>query len=208
MTRDDLLTLVATSFSQCPQSVAGGTLFCSTPHQGDTAYLGRIYDPLSHDRAVAWLSKADQPGNPYRSFLTTVANGLNVANLTLYGVVEEIDRSAGHGIGQPISLDYGNLVERPGDLSSDDLVIGGMVGWSSRGVYVLDRDSRVRLAHPENGADVAAYWSDLEAMLEAEFARLAQHFNSEGRELSSHTALMHPNGRRWETEIEPGSKPH
>ena len=208
MTRDDLLDLIAAKFSHRPQPVPGGFLFCHTPHVAEFAYLGRVYDPASPRRARAWATRAHDHGNPYLGFLTEVANGVRIANLSLYGVIEQIDRSAGPGIGQPISLDYGNVVERPPNLDDSDMVIGGIVGWSSKGDYVMARDGQVRLVHPQNGRDVADEWPSLDAMLHAELARIAELHDGDGRELGTSTDLMHPDGRRWETEIEPGSTRH
>lgn len=120
---------------------------------------------------------------------------------------EHIDRS-GAGAGQAVSLDYGNVVERPASVAQTDMVIGGIVGWSSRGSYVMDREGSVRLSHHQNGADVAASWPDLDSMLRSEFTRVARLFDPEGRELGTSTDLMHPNARRWETETEPRSTRH
>jgi hypothetical protein len=207
MTRDELLALVVASFSHRPETVPGGCLFCRTPHAGEFAYLGRVYDPVSTERAEAGFAEARNPGHPYFEFVTRVANGLRIANLSLNGVIEQIDRS-GTGIGQPIAIWYGNSVERPANLEDTDMVIGDIVGWSSRGSYIMARDGTVRLAHPSDGADVADQWPGLYAMLRAELARLAELHDSEGRRLCTSTGLMHPNGRRWETEVEPGSTCH
>ena len=208
MTTDDLLALIAASLLHQPQSVAGGYLFCHTPHVGQYAYLGRVYDPVATEQARAWFAEADNPANPYLSFVTGVANGLHIANISLYGVIGQIDRSVGPGVGQPISLDYGNLFERPANLGDTDLVIGAIVGWSSSGAYVMDHDGAVRLVHSLNGDDVADEWPDLEAMLRAELTRLAKLHDPGGHQLSTYTDMMHPNGRHWETEVEPGSLRH
>src|SRR6187549_1174059 len=122
MTSDDLLALLATSLSVRPQRVRGGFLFRHTPHVGEFAYLSRLYDPVSDAFARAWLAETDHPGNPYRAFVTEIANGLRFANISLHGVIGRIDRSVGHGIGQPISLDFGNLIERPVNLDETDMV--------------------------------------------------------------------------------------
>lgn len=208
MIKGDLLALIAASLSHRPEAVAGGFLFCHTPHVGKFAYLGRVYDPVSLELARAWSANANNPENPYLSFLTQVANGLRIANISLHGLIEQIDRSVGPGAGQPISLDYGNLVGRPANLDDTDMVIGGMVGWSSKGAYVMDHKGAVRLVNDSNGGDVADEWPSLEAMLRAELSRLAELHDPEGRTLSTSTDLMHPNGRRWETEIEPGRLRH
>jgi hypothetical protein len=208
MTKDDLLTLMATNLSHPVEPATGGYLFCHSPHEGEFAYLGRVYDPVSTKRAQVWFADLHQPGHPYFSFLTEVANGLRVASISLYGVIGELDRSIGPGVGQPISLDYGNRFERPGNLDDSDVVVGGIVGWSSRGDFVMDEFGRVRLVHTLNGDDVADEWLSLEAMLRAELPRLARNYDAEGRLISTHTDLMHPSGRRWETEIEPGTARH
>lgn len=206
MTRDELLALIADAFCQEPQLAAGGVLFCHTPHVAELAYLARVYDPAPLGQVRAWATALDRK-SPYLSFLPEVANGLRVANLSLFGVIEQIDRS-GQGAGQPISLDYGNVVERPANLDDTDMVIGGIVGWSSSGSYVMDREGAVRLTHHQDGADVAARWSDLHNMLRSELTRIARLHDREGRELGTSTDLMHPNGRRWKTEVEPGSTRH
>ncbi|HTU10095.1 MAG TPA: hypothetical protein VMG08_04270 [Allosphingosinicella sp.] len=207
MTRDELIALVATSLSHRPEPVPGGCLFCHIPHVAEFAYLGRIYDPVSTERASAAFAEARNPGNPYFRFATQVANGLRIANISLYGVVEGIDRSV-MGIGQPISLRYGNVIERPAGLRETDMVVGGIVGWSSTGAFVMADDATVRLVHARDGADVADAWPSLEAMLRAELIRLAAVHDGDGRELCAATDLMHPSGRRWETEIEPGRLRH
>jgi hypothetical protein len=205
MTPDDLLNLVATSFLHQPQAAAGGFLFCHTPHVGAFAYLGRVYGPISSECASAWAAKARGLTSPYLSFVTKVANGLRIANISLYGVIEQVDRTVGQGVGQPISLDYGNVVERPANLNDTDLVIGGIVGWSSRGCYIMDREGAIRLTHHTDGADVIDSWDSIDTMLRSELNRIAAWHDQDGRAIGTHTDLMHPNGRHWETETEPGT---
>jgi hypothetical protein len=208
MTRDDLLALLAANLSHPPEPAQGGYLFCHTPHEAEFAYLCRVYDPVSGTRARAWFNKAHHSGHPYLCFVTGVANGLRLASISLYGVIEQIDRSVGPGVGQPIGLDHGNLFERPAHLDDTDMVIGGIVGWSSKGAFVMDRKGAVRLVHALKGGDVADQWPSLEAMLRAELPRLAGQHDAEGRLLATYTDLMHPNGRCWETKLEPGSARH
>jgi hypothetical protein len=206
MTRDELLALVADTLSQEPLLAPGGILFGHTPHVAEFAYLARVYDAAPPDQVRAWATAHDWD-NPYLAFLTEVANGLSFANVNLFGVIEQIDRS-GRGAGQAISLDYGNVVERPVGLDETDMVIGGIVGWSSKGSYVMGREGAVRLTHHKDGADVAAEWPDLHSMLRSELTRVARLHDQEGRELGTSTELMHPKGRRWETEVEPGTTRH
>jgi hypothetical protein len=208
VTKDDLLALLASSLSHSPERTEGGYLFCHTPHVGEFAYLGRVYDPAGAELVRTWFDGAARAAHPYRRFVTEVANGLRVANINLNGVIGIIDRSVGPNVGQPISLDYGNAFGRPARPDDSDMVIGGMVGWSAEGEFIMDRKGAVRLVHPLNGDDVADQWPSLEAMLGAQLGRLGELFDAEGRVLTTHTDLMHPNGRRWETSVEPGSARH
>ncbi len=208
MTKDDLLTLISSSFSQRADRADGGYLFCHTPDLGEFAYVGRVYDPVSVEFARPWFATTRSPENPYFAVVTEVANGLRIANISLYGVIDMIDRTGGGALGQPIMLDYGNLVERPPHLDDSDMVIGSIVGWSSTGDFVMRHDGSVRLVHPRDGSDVADEWPSLEAMLRAELGRIAALHDADGHELCTSTELMHPNGRRWETKIEPVSTLH
>jgi hypothetical protein len=174
---------------------------------GELAYLGRVYEPACAEAAFAW-AKAGFRNHPYIAFITDIANGFQIANVSLHGLIEGIDRAVDSGLGQPISLDYGNTVERPSGLASSDMVIGAIVGWSARGAYVMGDDGRVRLVHCFDGSVVAAEWPALGDMLRCELTRVAALHDPDGRELTTATDLMHPNGRRWETEIEPGSVRH
>lgn len=146
-----------------------------------------------------------RPVGRYGNFLLGVGNGARLFNLSLFGFVEQLSREV-NGLGQPISLRYGNEVERPSGLADDELVIGGQVGWSSRGSFVLHASGAVSLVHPEDAADVAARWPTLDAMLSAELDRLSALHDRSGRAIVGSTVLMHPEGRRWETSAEPEPK--
>lgn len=208
MTRDELLALIGAIFSEEPRAVQGGFVLRHMPHVGEFAFLGRIYDPVGPALAGLWSTKANAVDHPYMSIMSEVANGLRMANLSLFGIVERVDRSVGPRAGQPISVDYGNVVEKPKGLDAKDLVIGGAVGWSSKGYYVMSRNGAVRLTHHANAGDIADEWPSLEPMLRAELARIAGLHDRQGRELATATNLMHPNGRRWESKVEPGSSYH
>ena len=170
--------------------------------------MARLYDPLDAVGLNGWLSEVNRPCNDYTRFLETGANGLRFVALNLYGIIRSMDRSVGPDAGQPISIDYGNLVERPAGMTEDQMVIGGTVGWSSRGAYIIDGRERVRLTHHADAHDVAAEWNCLEVMLKAETARISSLLSRTGEPLSTYTALMHPDGRRWETEVEPLTTVH
>lgn len=208
MTRISLLSLISSRLGYTGFPASGGTLFCHQPLRGQYSYLGRVYEPASADGVQRWADSAGHPGSPYLSFLEQAANGLSFANIALFGIVAIIDRTVGAHAGQPISLDYGNLAERPAQMERADLVIGSVVGWSSEGRYIMKSDGTVRLTHAFDADDVADEWASLTAMLEAEISRVAEAHDANGRCLSSATGLMHPAGRRWETSTEPGAALH
>ena len=208
MTSSDIVALIASVTGHPPLETSGGYLLCATPHAGEFSYLGRIYHPVSLKLTTEWAERQQIGKHPYLTFLTEAANGLRFANISLYGVIEYIDRSVGLHVGQPISLDYGNVFDRPAGLGPDHIVIGSAVGWSSKGDYVMDQTGAVSLVNCLDACDIAAGWPNLSAMLIAEIGRVSELHDVDGQELVSATELMHPAGRRWEIEEEPLSSLH
>jgi len=134
--------------------------------------------------------------------LLGVGNGARLFQLSLYGLIGQLNRSPTDPLGQPISVRYGNVTERPEGLDDDAFAIGGMTGWSSRGCLIMTASGEVLLVHPVDGRDVAAGWASLDLMLEKEIARCAPLYDRAGRLLAPHVEVMHPGGRRWETSAE------
>lgn len=208
MTSSDIVALIASVTGHPPLETSGGYLMCATPHVGEFSYLGRVYDPVCVTLANEWAKRQQIGKHPYLAFLTAAANGLRFANISLYGVIDHIDRSVSLNIGQPISLDYGNVADRQAGLSPDIIVIGSVVGWSSKGDYIMDQTGAVSLVNSLDACDIAADWPNLRAMLISEIGRVSELHDVNGRELSTATELMHPAGRRWETKDEPVSSLH
>jgi hypothetical protein len=204
MTREELVALLSGGLDATPAFVGAGVLICHTPHVAPLAYLHRIY-PRLHAEDLVDLEAQLGTNIPesFANFLTRVGNGARFFNISIDGLVGQLRRDPADKLGQPISLDYGNIYERPPGLAEDTLAIGGMVGWSSRGCLVMQPGGEVLLVHPSDGRDVVARWDSLDAMLRDEIARQYEFHDRSGRRLVSHTEAMHPAGRRWETEIEP-----
>ncbi len=203
MTRIQLLALLSNGLT-APTYVGGGVILCHTPSVAPLAYLHRIYPVLLPEQIAQLEVEIGQaPPRDYRAFLTSVGNGASLYNLSLYGFVHGLVRDAADPLGQPISLRYGNIIERPHGLHEDAIAIGGMVGWSSRGLLVMEPGGEVLLVHPHDGSDVAVRWPDLDGMLQDEMARLSSLHDPQGRLTSTFTAMMHPAGRKWETSAEP-----
>lgn len=208
MTSSDIVALMASATGHQPVEAFGGYLLCATPHVGEFAHLGRVYEPVCSQHVSEWADAHQFGMHPYFAFLTEAANGLRFANISLNGVIKHIDRSVGLHVGQPISLDHGNVLDRPAGLNAGNIVIGSIVGWSSRGQYVMDQTGAVSLVNCLDTSDMAADWPDLRAMLIAEIGRVAELHDADGRELVSATELMHPAGRKWELEAEPRNSVH
>ncbi len=208
MTSSDIVALIASVTGHHPMEASGGYLICATPHVGEFSYLGRIYDPVRSTLPTDWAELQHIGKHPYLTFLTEAANGLRYANISLYGVVTHIDRSVGLHVGQPISLDYGNVLEKPAGLSPDSIVIGSIVGWSSKGSYVMGQTGAVSLVNFLDADDIATESASLRAMLISEIGRVTELHDINGQELVSATELMHPAGRLWETEDEPRKRAH
>jgi len=204
MTREKLVALLSDGLDARPEFIGGGVLLCHIPAIGPLAYLHRVYPILTPEDFDALVSRVGRPvPRGYSDFLHRVGNGARLFKLSLDGFVGQLRRSATDSLGQPISLDYGNVVERPSGLDDDTFAIGGMVGWSSRGCLIMEPSGEVLLVHSVDGQDVAARWPDLDAMLESEIARCSSLYDRAGRRLVSATDPMHPGGRKWETKTEP-----
>jgi|SRR3984957_384116 hypothetical protein len=204
MTREKLVALLCSGLDAGPEFIGGGVLLCHTPAIAPLAYLHRIYPVLTPEDFDALESHVGRPVPPdYSDFLHRVGNGARLFELSLHGFVGQLRRVATDPLGQPVSLRYGNVVERPRGLDDDTFAIGAMVGWSSRGSLIMEPSGEVLLVHPVDGQDVAARWPDLETMLESEISRRSSLYDRAGRRLVSATDAMHPGGRKWETKAEP-----
>lgn len=204
MSREKLLALLSNRLEAHPTFIDGGVVLCHTPFVAPQAYLHTIYPvlaPAQFEQVEGTIARTLP--EDYHGFLRLVGNGARLYNLSLYGLVGQLRRDATDPLGQPISLRYGNLVERPLGLQEDAVAIGGMVGWSSRGLLIMQPGGEVLLIHPLDSNDVAARWPDLDGMLHDEIARLSGLYDSKGRLTASVTETMHPAGRRWETSAEP-----
>jgi hypothetical protein len=184
----------------------GGLAVCHRPQVAPMAYLHLVYPPLSEAAIDAADEHYSRPiPAAYRAFLGC-ANGCRLfegfdlgGSLLQNDGAEHIDRSLANVLGHPISLSYGNSVERPSGLSETVLIIGGMTGWNARGALAMTQAGDVALVHPDDGHDVAVRWPSLEAMLLSEIERRGAMFDAAGVRLASPQELMPPEARRWET---------
>jgi hypothetical protein len=189
----------------------GGLQVCHRPSIAPHAYLHWVYPRLLEERlAQTELAYGKPLPAEYRRFLAW-ANGARLfdGHLSLTGshVVgssrDLLDRS-GVGMGQPISLDYGNHIERPCGLPSTAWAIGTLSGWSGQGRLVLTQAGEVRLCSMADFDDVAALWSSFGGMLLSEFDRMNDLTGDCGEPLAEHAAFLPEPARRWEKKPKEG----
>ncbi|MDP3800743.1 SMI1/KNR4 family protein [Brevundimonas sp.] len=182
----------------------GGLQVCHVPDEGALAYLHTLYPGLSEDRLALTEAAYDrQLPAEYRCFLGW-ANGAGFfRHLRLNGSHirgtdrEPIDRS-GVGVGQTISLDYGNQFGWPAGAPYTAWVLGTASGWSGQGYLLLRQDGGVTLCSMTDATDVSASWDSFSDMLFSEFDRMAALVGDRGERLAPHEHFLPEPARRWE----------
>ncbi|MEM0921518.1 MAG: SMI1/KNR4 family protein [Pseudomonadota bacterium] len=167
------------------------------PHIAPFAYLCWRYAGLDENG----LREAEHEAGryipePYREMLRHM-NGARLLGVSLSGgTFGSIDRS-GVGIGQPISISYQNVVERPSYIPNGHLGIGGINGaWSSQGHLYLTSTGEVEMYNAQFDI-VGARWPSLAEFLSEEFLRRISLYNDEGHELDKSKRLPGDTGD-WE----------
>ncbi|WP_420480110.1 SMI1/KNR4 family protein [Brevundimonas sp. FT23028] len=191
----------------------GGLQVGHVPAEGAQAYLHTLYPGLSEDRLAATEAVYDRalPAE-YRRFLSWSNGawlfrhlGLNGSHIRGSGR-ELIDRS-GVGVGQPVSLDYGNQFGWPRNAPYTAWVLGTVSGWSGQGYLLLRQDGTITLCAKEDADDVAASWASFGDMLFGEFDRMAALVGDDGALLGRHADFLPEAARRWESQSELQSEP-
>ncbi|GAA0869464.1 hypothetical protein GCM10009116_13000 [Brevundimonas basaltis] len=187
------------------EHAGGGLQVCHTPKEGSHAYLHWLYPGLSEERLAQTEAVYDRPlPAEYRRYLGWSNGGCFFAgHLGLNGshireaARDPLDRS-GVGIGQPISLDHGNLFGRPAGAPATAWMIGHISGWSGQGSLLLHQSGEVRLCSNTDAGDVAAVWGSFGEMLLAEFDRMGALVGDRGEALVEYVQFLPEGGRRWE----------
>ncbi|MBP6014629.1 MAG: hypothetical protein KBA31_20545 [Alphaproteobacteria bacterium] len=179
---------------------SGGVCIGPTPWEGSNAYLHEVYEPLTlaEVRGLEVHYRTTLSDGMRGFFLNANGASLFGSILSISGVVGLIDRKVTGGIRQPISLDYGNVVERPRGLERSDFVFGGIIGDSVVGQLVVATNGGVRLVHPTNGKDVGDGWDTFESFIFGEIDRLSALHSTSGQFLGSPSDRLPPKARRWE----------
>jgi hypothetical protein len=182
----------------------GGLQVGHVPDEGTHAYLHTLYPGLSEDRLAQTEATYDrQLPSEYRHFLAW-ANGagffrhLRLNGSHIRGTDRELIDRSGVGVGQTISLDYGNQVGWPAGAPGTAWVLGTVSGWSGQGYLLLRQDGRVTLCSKTDATDVAASWDSFGHMLFGEFDRMAALVGDQGRPLAPYEHFLPESARRWE----------
>ena len=182
----------------------GGLQVCHVPEQGTRAYLHTLYPGLSEDRLAQTEAAYDrQLPAEYRRFLAW-ANGaglfrhLGLNGSHIRGVDREMIDRSGVGVGQAISLDYGNQFGWPAGAPYSAWVLGTVSGWSGQGYLLLRQDGGVTLCSKTDATDIAASWESFSHMLFSEFDRMASLVGDRGTRLAPYEHFLPEPARRWE----------
>ncbi|WP_133489669.1 SMI1/KNR4 family protein [Aliiroseovarius marinus] len=151
------------------------------PHVAPYAYLANVYAGLDESGLEAAEAECGRfIPEVYRAFLRHT-NGLRLGQLSLHGTTfGSIDRTD-YLVGQPISLSYQNVHERPDYIPNGHLGIGAMNGaWYSQGHLYLASTGEVEMYHRDANL-LGARWASFEEFLESEIPRQLSLYDADGR---------------------------
>ncbi len=152
------------------------------PHQFPHFYLFVRYAGLNKEGIQAAEQECDRYIlEPYKEFLTHM-NGARVLGVSLNGVIGSVVDRSGQGIGQPISLRYENVIDRPLYIPKGHLGIGGINGdWYSSGRLYLTSTGEVELYNSKFDL-IGARWSSLADFISDEIPRRLDLYDETGLE--------------------------
>lgn len=177
----------------CVEAENGAYMSGHAPHIAPLAYHLRRYAGLDEEGIRQAEAECDRYiHQDYKDFLRRM-NGVRLFKLSLHGTIgSSVDRS-GAGIGQPISIWYQNVVERPEYIPAGHLGIGAINGAShSQGHIYLASTGEVELYNARCDL-IGARWPSLSDFLNSEIARQLSlydatgHFIAGGKQLPGDT---------------------
>lgn len=154
------------------------------PHKFPHFYLFRRYAGL--DKKGLQEAEAECERHIYEPYkeLLSFMNGASVLGLVFQGAIGcQVDRSV-QGVGQPISLRYGNVWKRPDYIPEGHFRIGSINGdWHSQGHLFLASTGEVELYNAKFDL-VGKRWSSLVEFLIDEIPRRLDLYDDNGREIA------------------------
>lgn len=174
------------------QTSLGAKLFGHVPHVAPEAWLHSVYFGLSSEE-IRHLEDAlgRTIPNEVEEFLR-ISNGLNLFSnsLFIFGLRRSNER-VGDAAWQPFSIEAANTLERPSELDSDAVVVGGYFDDGSR-LVVSSRTSKVTRIPKGRAGPVLTTWDGFEQMLTSEVQRLSSLFDDRGRMLDEDVPTTPP----------------
>ncbi|NBZ87288.1 SMI1/KNR4 family protein [Stagnihabitans tardus] len=195
--RTDLILREAYDHLGFREGPDGAFLTGHVPHVAPFAYLCTRYPGLDDQGLQAAEEEAGRYlPEPYRALLAHM-DGANILGITLQGAIGPLVGRSLHGIGQPISLRYSNVVERPAYIPAGSLGIGAINGpWYSQGHLYLASTGEVELYHSRLDR-VGARWASLAIFLAEEIPRRMAFHDDRGHRLAG-AKLLPGDTEDWE----------
>ncbi|MCW1919157.1 hypothetical protein NX862_10335 [Rhodobacter sp. KR11] len=167
------------------------------PHVSPLAYLCTRYPGLDDQGLLAAEEEAGgYVPEPYRALLSHM-NGARILGISLLGATGGLLHRSVQGIGQPISLRYSNVVERPAYIPAGSLGIGAINGPSySQGHLYLASTGEVELYNAALDR-VGARWASLAIFLAEEIPRRMAFHDDRGHRLAG-AKLLPGDTEDWE----------
>ncbi|WAC59782.1 hypothetical protein [Brevundimonas sp. SL130] len=149
-----LATLLSGTADGQPVMVEGGFLWMPRPEIAPAAYRHRVYDGLNADGLRQVEGRYGARANKYALEWLSAANGARLFDgaLILKGLVASEKRDPTSPLGQPISLDFGNLLGNPTFASADHFIAGTFIFEDDLLPIILDSNGEVAVF--EDGAEL------------------------------------------------------
>jgi hypothetical protein len=164
----------------CVEAENGAYMTGHAPYIAPLAYHLRRYAGLDDEGIRRAEAECDRYiHQDYQAFLRRM-NGVRLFDLSLHGTVGSLIDRSGVGIGQPISIWYQNVVERPDYIPAGHLGIGAINGaWYSQGHIYLASTGEVELYNAHCDL-IGATWPSISDFLSSEITRQLSLYDAMG----------------------------
>jgi hypothetical protein len=164
MTREIVTRLSSTADVRGLIVTEAGIAMEHDPARGANAYRHIIYAGLRTFEYESLLVDIPAISDIRGSDIYMQMNGARLfsGDIIIAGYVDRVSRDPGDAIGQPISLSYGNCIERPAGLCRDEVVVGHLVREFENGLLVVNRAGEMWAADT-GGIPLGRTWPSFEA---------------------------------------------
>lgn len=182
----------------------GVRLIGKTPDRGAMAYLHSVYEPLDDDQISLLEQKISRPLPPALRSFYQKANGLRMfsGELSIQGLRHDYSRElTDEGTYQPISLEYGNVLEEVQGYSSDMVFFGWYMMDPGFKVFIRDGEEKVIMCPRRHTEPTLCEWPSFETFLLSEANRLAKLFNENGCLIDEEIPTIPPDALRRQGHV-------